>query len=100
MNVTILLTRVYYIYKETMKEDNDNLEDRIIADPKILAGKPVVKGTRIPVYVILEAIEAGKTVEEIPETYPDLDEKDVKAAIRYATEIVEREEVRKREAVT
>ncbi len=83
-----------------MKEDNDNLKDRIIVDPKILAGKPVVKGTRIPVYVILEAIEAGQTVEEIAENYPDLDEKDVKAAIRYATEIVEREKVRKREAVT
>ena len=83
-----------------MKENKKNPEERIAVDPKVLAGKPVVKGTRIPVYVILEAIEAGQTVEEITKTYPDLDEKDVKAAIRYATEIVEREEVRNRKAVT
>ncbi len=83
-----------------MKKDKNNLEDRITVDPNILAGKPIVKGTRIPVYIILEAIEADQTVVEITEIYPNLDEKDVKAAIRYATEIVEREEVRKREAVT
>ncbi len=82
-----------------MKKNEETLKERIIVDPKVLAGKPVVKGTRIPVYVILEAIEAGQTIKDITETYPDLNEKDVKAAIRYATEIVEREEVRKKESV-
>lgn len=83
-----------------MGEEEENLIDRIVVNPEILAGKPVVKGTRIPVYVILESFEAGKTIGEILESYPDLSEKDVKAAIRYATKIVEREDVREREAVT
>lgn len=82
-----------------MREEKESLKERIIVDPKVMAGKPVVKGTRIPVYVILEAIEAGQTIKEVTEAYPDLDEGDVKAAIRYATEIVEREEVREKEAV-
>jgi len=72
--------------------------DRIIADPKILAGKPVVRGTRIPVYLILNLVANGKTVKQIVEDYPDLTEADIKAAIQYAARHMKYEETRKLEA--
>ena len=55
--------------------------ERIIVDPKILAGKPVVRGTRIPVYLILNLIAKGKTMGQIVEEYPELKKKDVSAAL-------------------
>lgn len=66
--------------------------NRVEVNPRIMAGKPVIEGTRIPVYVILEMLGEGKTAEEIVEAYPDLEKEDVKAAITYATKRVQREE--------
>ncbi len=66
-------------------------EERVTVDPEVMAGKPVIKGTRIPVYVILEMLGEGKTMAEIIEVYPDLEEEDVKAAINYVTKRVQRE---------
>lgn len=82
-----------------MAADDKDLMDRIVVDPKIMVGKPVIKGTRIPVYTVLEFIESGHTIDDITEAYPDLDKEDVKAAIRYARDVVEREEVKARRAV-
>ncbi len=62
-------------------------------NPKILCGKPVIKGTRIPVYLILELLAAGYDFERIMETYPDLKREDIEAAIEYASEILKGEEV-------
>ena len=58
--------------------------DRVTTDPDIMDGMPVVKGTRIPVYVILEHLEAGHDAAEILRSYPVLCEEDVVAAIRFA----------------
>lgn len=66
-------------------------EERIEVNPEIMAGKPVVKGTRIPVYVVLQMLGDGAEVGDILEDYPDLEEQDVKACIRYATKRVRRE---------
>lgn len=44
----------------------------ITIDPKIMVGQPVIAGTRIPVYIILDKLAAGQTVEEILEDYPRL----------------------------
>jgi len=60
------------------------MAERIIVDPKILVGKPVVKGTRIPVYLILNLIANGKSPKEIIEEYPELTREDIYAAIKYA----------------
>ena len=62
-------------------------------NPKILCGKPVIKGTRIPVYLILELLAAGYGFERIMEAYPDLKREDIEAAIEYASGVLKGEEV-------
>ena len=69
------------------------LENRISIDLEIQHGKPCIQGTRIPVYIILEMLEHGLTIQEIREEYPDLEEEDVKACIAFARRIIEGEEI-------
>ena len=54
-------------------------------NPKVCNGKPVIKGTRIPVTVILDLLEDGQSWKEIIKGYPELREEDIKAAIHYAS---------------
>ena len=61
-------------------------------NPKILGGKPVIRGTRIPVYLILELLSAGYDFKRIIEAYPTLKEEDIRAAVEYAAKIVKNEE--------
>ena len=70
------------------------MEERITINPKVLAGKPVIKGTRIPVYLILNLVAKGKTFKQIVEEYPELKEDDVVAALNYATSQMKYEEIR------
>lgn len=72
---------------------------RISCDPTILTGKPAIKGTRIPVDLILKMLSGGMTYEEILEEYPDLEREDLLAAISYARDTVNTEEVRHFELV-
>ena len=65
--------------------------DRIVVDPEILVGKPVIKGTRIPVYLIIEFLANGLTQEEILDQYPTLTKEDIKAALLYASKCLDRE---------
>lgn len=75
-----------------MKENS--IEERISIDPNICFGKPCIKGTRIPVYMILELIEAGYTIERIlTDCYPQLNQEDIQAAIHYAIGIIKNEDV-------
>ena len=67
--------------------------DRISIDPKICHGKPCIKGTRIPIFVILDALAAGMTYEEISEDYPPITSDDIKAALQYAALLANEEEV-------
>lgn len=69
-------------------------EDRIVCDPKILNGKPVIQGTRIPVELILKLLVQGMTNEEILAEYPDLVREDILATFAYAQDSVALEEVR------
>jgi uncharacterized protein (DUF433 family) len=57
------------------------MSERIEVNPKILGGKPVIKGTRIPMYLILELLSAGYDFKRIIESYPTLTEEDIKAAV-------------------
>jgi uncharacterized protein (DUF433 family) len=60
--------------------------DRIISDPKIMMGKPVIRGTRITVEVILRLLGQKHTVEQIVDAYPGLTEDDIHAAQAFAAE--------------
>jgi uncharacterized protein (DUF433 family) len=68
-------------------------QDRIIIDPEILAGKPVVKGTRISVELVLKRLAQDLSLPSLFEAYPRLTEEDVKACLQYAQALVEGEEV-------
>lgn len=74
------------------------MKQRIIIDPKILVGKPVIAGTRIPVYLILNLLAKGKTIQDITEDYPELEEEDVKTAITYAASHMEYDETKSYDA--
>jgi len=67
--------------------------DRITIDPKVMIGKPVIKGTRITVQLIVQLLANGATEAEILNDYPDLKKEDIKAALLYASECLSREEV-------
>lgn len=67
-------------------------EERIIIDPAVRHGKPIIKGSRVPVELILNFLAAGMKMEEITEEY-DLETEDVLAALAYAARIVAGEEI-------
>jgi uncharacterized protein (DUF433 family) len=62
------------------------LLDRIGIDPKIMVGKPVIKGTRIPVELILKMLSQGIPTEEILDEDPHITKEDIQAALAYAAE--------------
>jgi uncharacterized protein (DUF433 family) len=66
--------------------------DRIVINPAIMLGKPVFKGTRIPIDIVLDLIGDGIKEEKILRIYPDLIPEDLKAAIKYASYILGRRE--------
>lgn len=68
-------------------------EGRIEINPQKLLGKPVIKGTRIPVYVVLNLLGEGQTIPQIVAEYPDLTKEDILAAIRFASHFTQFEEV-------
>ena len=68
--------------------------DRIELNPRVCDGKPVIKGTRIPVSVILEQIAEGGSWADLVSGYPELEKDDIKAALLYARESLDHTEVR------
>lgn len=68
---------------------------RIVLDPRIQEGRPVIKGTRVPVDVVLGHLAAGETYEQVAQAY-DLQVDDILAVLKYAAEIVASEVVRAR----
>ena len=68
------------------------MDERIVVDPKIQHGKPIIRGTRVPVARILGGLAGGMTMEEVCHEY-DVSEADVRAALSYTEELLETEEV-------
>lgn len=70
-----------------------NLTEHIEINPKILLGKPIIRGTRIPVELIVKLIAQGWKNGEIIKEYPVLKEEDIRAALLYAEKVLEEEEI-------
>lgn len=68
--------------------------DRIELNPRVCDGKPVIKGTRVPISVILEQIAAGETWDRVLAGYPELKKEDIQAALLYARASLDHTEVR------
>ena len=68
-------------------------ETRIVIDPNILTGKPVIKGTRLAVEFIIELMAQGWGEKEILENYPGLQHEDIQACLRYASLVLRAEKV-------
>jgi len=71
----------------------ENFEKRIEVNSKVLVGKPVIKGTRISIELIVKLVAQGWTEKEIIKEYPSLTKDDICAALIYAEKIVEQEEI-------
>ena len=68
------------------------LLERIEIDPRVCNGKPVIRGTRIPVSVILEQVAEGESWESILTSYPELMKEDIQAALYYARTFLDHSE--------
>jgi uncharacterized protein (DUF433 family) len=66
---------------------------RIVINPKIIFGKPVIKGTRLPVEIIVEKVTYGATTDDLRKDYPFLKEDDIRAALLYAAKRIANEEI-------
>jgi uncharacterized protein (DUF433 family) len=71
----------------------DQLLERISVNPKVMVGKPVIRGTRIPVELIVKMLAQGVPENEILDEYPRLELEDIRAALAYASAILSNEEV-------
>jgi uncharacterized protein (DUF433 family) len=75
-----------------MKAEAELLE-RIVVNPKIMGGKPVVKGTRITVEQVLKLLAQGLSPKEILKDYPHLSKDDIAAVLLYAAKVAGEEEI-------
>ena len=69
------------------------LPDRIVIDPEVLAGKPVIRGTRIAVELVIDLLAQGWPEAEILRNYPGLAHEDVHACLAYASAVLKAERV-------
>jgi uncharacterized protein (DUF433 family) len=82
-----------------MKAERPSGLDRITQDPKVMVGKPVVRGTRIPVELILGHLAHNPDLAELFAAYPELTIEDVKAVLAYAQAAVGRGRGQRRQAL-
>ena len=71
-----------------MKRVQPKYQDRIVEDPEIMVGKPVVKGTRIPVELVLQHLEENPNLEDLFAAFPRLTMEDVKACLAFARAVM------------
>ena len=72
---------------------NETLLERITSNPKVMVGKPTIRGLRISVEKILNALAAGAPSQDLLEEYPELEPEDIRAALAYASELVHEEQI-------
>ena len=86
----ILVIKVMDKMTTDLRSLSENYLKRIVQDPEILDGKPVIAGTRISVELILEKLAAGWSISEILENYPELTIEDIRAALYFAKKVLEK----------
>ena len=67
------------------------MNDRIVIDPKICHGKPVISGTRLPVSIVVGSLAGGMTFDQVQGEY-GISSDDIRAALKFASDLVEQEE--------
>jgi uncharacterized protein (DUF433 family) len=75
------------------KMEQGNIMDRITAHPDVMVGKPTIRGMRITVEQLLKALANGVTTDKLLEDYPELEKEDIRAALLYASKLVDEERV-------
>lgn len=78
--------------EDRIAEELAMAHDRIEINPKIMVGKPVIRGTRIPVELILRKLGEGATEADLLDAYPRLTREDIRAAMSYAANALAHEE--------
>ena len=69
------------------------INDRIEVNPDVMLGKPVIRGTRVPVELVLRKLSDGTSEADLLDAYPNLTREDIHAAMRYAADTLAHEEV-------
>ncbi len=77
-----------WLMREVCEMERPEWMERIVVEPKLHGGEPCIRGTRIPVSVIVGSIADGDTVEVLLKAYPSLTPDDIQAALKYAAEAV------------
>jgi len=67
------------------------LIEKIVSDPQVCSGKPCIKGTRIPVHLILDLLAAGETSEGVIKAYPNISDEQIRACLEYASVLADEE---------
>jgi len=67
------------------------LIERIVSDPNVCSGKACIKGTRIPVHIVLDLLAAGENFDGIKRAYPNITDDDIKACLNYAAMLADEE---------
>ena len=78
---------------EFMNQNHEKLLQRITINPKVMTGKPIIKGTRLTVQFILELLGEGSTIEDILQEYDGLTREDILACLIYASEAIDNSEI-------
>lgn len=73
--------------------NREELLNRITVNPEVLVGKPIIRGMRISVEQVLDALAAGVPEQELLEDYPALERDDIRAVLAYASDVVASEQV-------
>ncbi len=68
-------------------------QNKIISDPSIMLGKPIIKGTRITVELIIKKLSDGFSIDDILRGYPHLKRENVLAALAYSSDVISKEEI-------
>ena len=69
------------------------LIERIESDARVCSGKPCIKGTRIPVHIILDLLATGESFEGVRKAYPNITDKDIRSCLAYASLLADEEAV-------